>query len=124
MSAAIQKRVQYGFRGVRVGEASNPGPVVGARTTSKYGLRGTRVGEAANPGPPRLCRLRKGMSSIGPSLVAVWSDEEPLVRPNTGKDVLPRFSAGPIAFVGPIVPRPSEHDEPSTQPAFVILDVG
>ena len=59
------------------------------------------------------------MSSLGPSPVAVSSDEEPLVRPNTGRDVLPRFSAGPIAvpFVGPVVPRPSELNEPSTQPA-------
>ena len=45
-----------------------------------------------------------------------------MVHPNTGKDVLPRFSAGPIAvpFVGPVVLRPSEHDEPSAQPAFAI----
>ena len=87
--------------------------------TSKHGLRGTRVGEASNPGPPRLRRLRRGTSSNGPSPVAVSSDEEPLVRPNMGRDVLPRFGEGPIAvpFAGPVVPRPSEHDEPSTQPA-------
>ena len=102
-----------------------------ARTTSKYGLRGTRVGEASNPGPPRLRRLRRGTSSNGPSPVAVSSDEEPLVRPNMGRDVLPRFGEGPIAvpLAGPAVPRPSrrlvlvtegEHDEASTQPACVI----
>ena len=102
-----------------------------ARTTSKYGLRGTRVGEASNPGPPRLRRLRRGTSSNGLSPVAVSSDEEPLVRPNMGRDVLPRFGEGPIAvpFAGPVVPRPSrwlvlvtegEHDEPTTQPASVI----
>ena len=62
------------------------------------------------------------MSSNGPSPVAVSSDEEPLVRPNMGRDVLPRFSEGPIAvpFACPVVPRPSEHDEPSTQPASAI----
>ena len=66
------------------------------------------------------------MSSNGPSPVAVSLGEEPLVRPNTGRDVLPRFSAGPIAvpFVGPVVPRPSELDEPSTQPGICYSDVG
>ena len=102
-----------------------------ARTTSKYWLRGTRVGEASNPGPHRFHRLRRGTSSNGPSPVAVSSDEEPLVRPNMGRDVLPRFGEGPIAvpLAGPAVPRPSrrlvlvtegEHDEPSTQPASVV----
>ena len=60
-----------------------------ARTISRYGLRGSRVGEASNPGPPHLRRLRRASQSrIGQSPVS--SDEELLVRANTGRDVLPR----------------------------------
>ena len=90
-----------------------------AQTTSKYGLRGTRVGEASNQVLPD-CADSGEVCRASPSPVAVSSDEEPLVRPNTGRDVLPRFSAGPIAvpFAGPVVP--SELDEPSTQPASAV----
>ena len=44
-----------------------------ARTTSNYGLRGSRVSEASNPGPPQLRRLRRGTSSkVGPSPADDW----------------------------------------------------
>ena len=50
----------------------------------------------SNPGPLQLRRLRRGTSS-GPFPADVSSDEEPLVRPNMGRDVLPRFGEGPVA---------------------------
>ena len=96
-----------------------------ARTTSKYGLRGTRVSEASNPGP-RFRRLCGGTSSKGPPPVDVSSDEELLVRPNMGRDVLPRFGEGPIAVPLPrssrrlVLLTEGERDEASTQPTSVI----
>ena len=66
-----------------------------ARTISRYGLARFPVGEASDPGPHQLRRLRRGsQSSVGQSLVDVSSDEEPLVRPNMGRDVLPRVGEG------------------------------
>ena len=66
-----------------------------ARTISRYGLARFPVGEASNPGPLQFRRLRReSQSRVGQSSVDVSSDEEPLVRPNMGRDVLPRVGEG------------------------------
>ena len=48
------------------------------RRDSRYGYRGLRVGEAS--GPPTTARYNQDSTS----------DDEPLVRPNVGRDVVPR----------------------------------
>ena len=48
---------------------------------ARNGLRGVRVGEASNPGPRRQCRHRFASSS----------EDEFLVRPIAGRDVIPRM---------------------------------
>ena len=60
---------------------------------SRYGLRGVRVGEASNPGPSRerspsdiLCRLETVLTKLDSS------DEEPLVRLASGRNVARRVS--------------------------------
>ena len=50
------------------------------RIVTKWGFRGVRVGEASHPGPS--VAARRGQDST--------SDDEPLVRPNVGRDVVPR----------------------------------
>ena len=60
-----------------------------------YGLRGVRVGEASHPGPEQevfrvpedvLDDLEAALTRIDSS----GSDDEPLVRPPSGKNVMPR----------------------------------
>ena len=48
-----------------------------------YGMRGVRVGEASNPGPVQTRQARR----LGR---LEQSDEEILVRPNSGRHVIPR----------------------------------
>ena len=64
---------------------------------SRYGLRGVRLGEASNPGPPgRHIRdsAEETLDNLERELTLVESDDEPLVRPTTGRKVVPRISAG------------------------------
>ena len=76
--------VRYGFRGVRVGEASNPGPPERVRP------RGEEVGEV------ELDRLEHELTLID-------SDEEPLLRVGEGRNVLPRIETEMSRIVHPIV---------------------
>ena len=68
---------------------------------SRHGLRGVRVGEASNPGPARERNLEEIFSEL--EAVLTWldsSDEEPLVRPVSGWNVVRRVSdAASEAFV-------------------------
>ena len=77
-------RVRYGFRGVRVGEDSNPGPPERVRP------RGEEVGEV------ELDRLEHELTLID-------SDEEPLLRVGEGRNVLPRIETEMPRIVHPIV---------------------
>ena len=60
---------------------------------ARYGLRGIRVGEASNPGPTRRIRdpSEAVIDSLERELTMVDSDEEPLVRPSVGRNVIPRL---------------------------------
>ena len=60
---------------------------------ARYGLRGIRVGEASNPGPTRRIRdpSKAIIDSLERELTMVDSDEEPLVRPSVGRNVIPRL---------------------------------
>ena len=51
----------------------------------RCGMLGVRVGEASNPGPPSLRRLRRNRSAV----CAISSDEEPLIR-GVGRNVVAR----------------------------------
>ena len=59
--------------------------------THQGGLLGVRVGEASHPGP----RVRE----MHRRRVASSSDDEPLVRPIVGRDVIPRREAGSVVIV-------------------------
>ena len=59
---------------------------VGFPRDARYGLRGVRVGEANNPGPRRQCHHRVH----GRHRFASSSEDEFLVRPIEGRDVIPR----------------------------------
>ena len=86
---------------------------------SRYGLRGVRLGEASNPGPPgRHIRdsAEEVLDNLERELTLVESDDEPLVRPTTGRNVVPRISAGePILL---------QSDSLATVPALPPLPVG
>ena len=66
-----RRRPLWGYRGIRIGEAVNPGPG-GARRTARVrtelertvGYDGVRVGEAANPGPMESQQLAMIMSLL------------------------------------------------------------
>ena len=60
---------------------------------ARYGLRGVRVGEASNPGPPRRIRdpSEAIIDSLERELIMVDSDEEPLVHPVVGRSVIPKL---------------------------------
>ena len=64
---------------------------------SRYGLSGVRLGEASNPGPPGR-RVRDSaeevLDSLERELTLIESDDEPLVRAATGRNVVPRINAG------------------------------
>ena len=63
---------------------------------SWYGFRGVRLGEASNPGPPGQ-RVRDSaeevLDSLERELTLIESDDEPLVRAATGRNVVPRIHA-------------------------------
>ena len=65
-----------------------------------YGLRGVRVGEASNPGPPQTRNRQRVMevaedilASLEHDLTLIDSDEEPLVRGGSDRNVVPRLQA-------------------------------
>ena len=61
------------------------------RIVTKWGFRGVRVGEASHPGPS--VAARRGQDST--------SDDEPLVRPNVGRDVVPRRHRDDVDVASP-----------------------
>ena len=55
---------------------------------SRCGLRGVRLGEASNPGPPGRCvreSAEEVLDSLERELTLIESDDEPLVRVATGR---------------------------------------
>ena len=60
--------------------------------THQCGFVGCRVGEASNPGPV-LTRRGRRAEACHDTHIDVSSDEEPLVRPNMGRDVIARTEA-------------------------------
>ena len=56
----------------------------------RCGMLGVRVGDASNPGPPSLRRLRRNRSAM----CAISSNEEPLIR-GTGRNVVARVEGAP-----------------------------
>ena len=56
------------------------------------GVLGCRVGEVSNPGPVVTRQGRR--QAFHDTQIDVSSDEEPLVRPNMGRDVIARIEAG------------------------------
>ena len=60
---------------------------------SRYGLRGVRVGEASNPGPARQRGPEEILNELEATLTRLdSSDEEPLLRPVSGRNVVRRVS--------------------------------
>ena len=64
---------------------------------SRYGLRGIRVGEASHPGPHG--RRTRDVSdavldNLERELRLIESDDEPLIRSTSGRNVVPRISSG------------------------------
>ena len=64
---------------------------------SRYGLRGVRLGEASHPGPHG--RRTRDVSdtvldNLERELRLIESDDEPLVRSTGGRNVVPRISSG------------------------------
>ena len=64
---------------------------------SRHGLRGVRVGEASHPGPHG--RRTRDVSdtvldNLERELRLIESDDEPLVRSTSGRNVVPRISSG------------------------------
>ena len=57
------------------------------RSVPTWGYRGVRVGEASNPGP---AVTHQGSRLLRSTQIDVSSDEEPLVRPNFGRHVVAR----------------------------------
>ena len=68
-------------------------PASGVTRSARYGLRGVRVGEASNPGPVHTRQARKFQRSIPVTQVDVSSDDEVLDRPNRGRHVVPRTNS-------------------------------
>ena len=75
--------------------------------THQCGLLGVRIGEASHPGPrARVKHHRRVVSS---------SDDEPLVRPNIGRDVIPRTA--PVSGTLPTWVDDERSQVPPTLPA-------
>ena len=81
----------YGLRGVRVGEASHPGP------TRRRRVRSSSV-ESSWSGPDRTLLddferdlLASGLERTAGTQIDVSSDDEPLLRPSSGRHVVPRM---------------------------------
>ena len=73
---------------------------------ARYGLRGVRIGEATNPGRPKT-RVRPPiseeaveniLSGLEFELTLLESDDEPLVRPVDGRHVVPRIATRVLRF--------------------------
>ena len=70
------------------------------RACARYGLRGVRVGEASHPGPRQGVRRAASvpedvLDDLEAALTRIDSsatDDEPLVRPSSGRNVVPRRS--------------------------------
>ena len=62
---------------------------------ARYGLRGVRVGEATHPGPQRRPRDTSDevLDNLERELRLMESDDEPLVRSTDGRNVVPRISS-------------------------------
>ena len=65
------------------------------RVIHQCGFQGCRVGEASNPGAA-VTRQRRRSQAFHDTHVDVLSDEEPLVRPNTGRDVIARVEESTV----------------------------
>ena len=79
-------------------------PISGGQSclrSARYGLRGVRIGEASNPGPPQVRPrfsedgVENVLSSLELELTMLESDEEPLVRSVDGRYVVPRIHDTP-----------------------------
>ena len=93
----------WGLRGVRVGEASHPGPRHYSRGTHRSRSRSVGRSVGGLEGSRPLSRRPEGSVPPTPSVLAVTvqpieviqdagsSDGEPLVRPNNGRDVVSRI---------------------------------
>ena len=82
----------YGLRGVRVGEASHPGP------RRRRLVRSSSV-ESSWCGPDRTLLddferdlLASGLERAAGTQIDASSDDEPLMRPSSGRHVVPRMS--------------------------------
>ena len=67
---------------------------------ARYGFRGVRVGEASNPGPPQTRRRTRVIEEsedmiarLEHDLTIIDSDDEPLVRGGSDRNVVPRLEA-------------------------------
>ena len=60
---------------------------------SRYGLRGVRLGEAS-PGRRTRDMSDEVLDNLERELRLIESDDEPLVRPTVGRNVVPRISSG------------------------------
>ena len=80
---------------------------------SRYGLRGVRVCEASHPGPHGR-RTRdisdEVLDNLERELRLIESDDEPLVRSTSGRNVVSRISSGePSGRVWPQCPPVQWH---------------
>ena len=74
------------------------------RTSSRVishqcGLLGCRVGEAPNPGP---CHWDRMLEAASDTQIDISSDEEPLLRPDSGRHVVPRTEGTSRDVVVPV----------------------
>ena len=72
----------YGLRGVRIGEASHPGPSARRRRRVRSS---SAQDHPSGPDPTLLDDLERDLVSVDAS------EDEPLVRPNTGRHVVARM---------------------------------
>ena len=103
--AAFAERPGKIFSDVRLGRSSGRQEKVHRGNTdgwessvrnSRCCLRGVRLGEASHPGPPGR-RSRNSAEELLDNLereLDFESDDEPLVRPTIGRNVVPRISTG------------------------------
>ena len=87
----VDRDALYGLRGVRVGEASHPGP------RRRRRVRSSSV-ESSWSGPDRTLLddferdlLASGLERTVGTQIDVSSDDEPLLRPSSGRHVVPRM---------------------------------
>ena len=84
------------------------------------GFQGCRVGEASNPGPV-VTRQGRRSQAFHDTQVDVSSDEEPLVRPNTGRDVIARVEESTAGVCTDTIVDDLERDltEQHSMPGFL-----